>query len=53
MTHFLVDHSINQIDAALESDQSFFLWHNDWGPHSPCVVPQRFYDMYKDMDLEP
>jgi len=53
VTHYLVDHSIAQIDAALDRGEPFFLWHNDWGPHNPCYAPERFVRRHWDRVTEP
>ena len=25
----------------------FFIWTNFWGPHTPCLLPEPYYSMYK------
>ena len=49
--YFLTEHSIAQIDRGLETDSPFFLWHNFWGPHEPYFVPERYYEMYRDVAI--
>ncbi|MGM0401876.1 MAG: sulfatase-like hydrolase/transferase, partial [Chloroflexota bacterium] len=27
-------------------EKPFFLWANFWGPHTPCLLPEKYYSMY-------
>ena len=38
--------TIEQLEQFAERDESFFMWTNFWGPHSPCIVPEPYYSMY-------
>jgi arylsulfatase A-like enzyme len=49
--HYLAEHTISLIDSFAEKDSPFFIWHNNWGPHEPYYVPQKFFDMYKDVTI--
>ena len=51
--HFLAEHTIELIDRFAEAGDPFFIWHNNWGPHSPYYVPQDWYDMYRDVEIPP
>lgn len=51
--HFLVDHSLGLVDQFKDADQPFFIWHNHWGPHEAYLPMQEYYEMYKDLELEP
>ncbi len=49
--YFLTQNSINLMEQARQEDKPFFMWHNFWGPHSPYFATQKFYDIYKDMEI--
>ncbi|MEX1118577.1 MAG: sulfatase-like hydrolase/transferase [Terrimicrobiaceae bacterium] len=51
--HFLANHTIELIDTFHAGEQPFFIWHNDWGPHGEHYVPQKYYDLYKDVEIPP
>lgn len=51
--HFLTDHTISMIDQFQAQGQPFFIWHNTWGPHEPYYVPEKYYNMYKDVEIPP
>lgn len=48
---FLADHTISLIDKFAAENRPFFIWHNDWGPHGAHLVPQDYYDLYRDIDI--
>ncbi|WP_047047704.1 sulfatase-like hydrolase/transferase [Vibrio mexicanus] len=45
--YFLVDEAISHIQQCIENNQRFTLWMNFWGPHTPCIIPEPYYSMYK------
>lgn len=51
--YFLVENSIALIDEFSGRDRPFFLWHNFWGPHGPFFVPEKYLDMYRDVEIPP
>lgn len=53
VSHFLTDHTLGLIDRYASGAEPFFIWHNFWGPHVPCYAPQRFVDMYRDLEVPP
>lgn len=55
MAFFLANHTISLIDQFTAEDRGepFFIWHNFWGPHEPYYVPQKYLEMYKDVEIPP
>ena len=53
VAYFLAEHSIELMDQFSEEDRPFFITHNFWGPHEPYYVPQKYYDLYKDVSNPP
>ncbi|MBN2712271.1 MAG: sulfatase-like hydrolase/transferase [Planctomycetes bacterium] len=51
VAYFLAEHTIAMIDRFREGKEPFFIWHNFWGPHEPYYVPQKYYDMYRDVEI--
>lgn len=49
--YFIVDEAKKYILQAKENDKPFFAWINFWGPHTPCIVPEPYYSMYKKEDV--
>uniref|UniRef100_UPI0005063B40 sulfatase-like hydrolase/transferase n=1 Tax=Vibrio vulnificus TaxID=672 RepID=UPI0005063B40 len=45
--YFLVDEAISHIEKCLQQNQSFTLWMNFWGPHTPCIIPEPYFSMYQ------
>ena len=48
---FVVDEAKKAILEAKKENKPFFVWMNFWGPHTPCVVPEPYYSMYKPEDV--
>ena len=43
---YFVAHETNRlIDKAKEEEKPFFIWANFWGPHSPSIVPEPYYNL--------
>ncbi len=34
-------------------EKPFFLWANFWGPHTPCLLPEKYYSMYDPTVIPP
>ncbi|MFP3897567.1 MAG: sulfatase-like hydrolase/transferase, partial [Anaerolineales bacterium] len=34
-------------------EKPFFLWTNFWGPHTPCLLPEKYYSMYDPTTIPP
>jgi arylsulfatase A-like enzyme len=51
--YFLADNTIGMVDRFADADEPFFIWHNNWGPHAPYFAPERFVDMYRDVEIPP
>jgi len=49
--HFLVDDAVRMLRADRGAGKPFFAWLNFWGPHSPCLVPEPYYSMYRPEDI--
>jgi len=49
--YFLANNTISMIDQFIQGRQPFFIWHNNWGPHEPYYVPEKYYNMYKDVKI--
>ena len=49
--YFLAENTISMIDKFANEEEPFFIWHNNWGPHSPYFATQEYYDSYKDIDI--
>ncbi|WP_070971084.1 sulfatase-like hydrolase/transferase [Vibrio sonorensis] len=45
--YFLVDEAIKHIQVCIDENKPFTLWMNFWGPHTPCIIPEPYYSMYK------
>ncbi len=48
---YLAEEAIGYTQKAVKDGKNFFLWLNYWGPHSPCMVPEPYYSMYKPEDI--
>lgn len=48
---FVVDEAKKAILEAKKENKTFFVWMNFWGPHTPCVIPEPYYSMYKPEDV--
>ena len=48
---FVVDEAKKAILEAKKENKPFFVWMNFWGPHTPCVIPEPYYSMYKPEDV--
>lgn len=53
ISHYLATYSIEMMKRFAERDQPFFLWHNFWGPHSPCFAPERWVEKYREVAKQP
>ncbi len=53
VSHFLCSHSLELIDRFQKEGSPWFIWHNDWGPHEPYFVPEKYFARYRDMSFEP
>lgn len=49
---FVVDDAVKKVNELKGSEDPFMLYAGVLGPHDPYYVPQRFLDMYKDVELE-
>jgi arylsulfatase A-like enzyme len=49
--YFLANHTMEMMDQFSEKQEPFFITHNFWGPHEPYFVPQKYYDLYKDVEI--
>ena len=49
--YYLAENTISLIDQFDNAGEPFFIWHNNWGPHEPYFVPEKYYEMYKDVDI--
>jgi arylsulfatase A-like enzyme len=49
--YFLAQNSIELMDEFAQRGKPFFLWHNFWGPHGPFYVPEKYIDMYRDVEI--
>ncbi len=49
--YFLAEHTIGMIDRRAEAGEPFFIWHNNWGPHAPYFAPERYYEMYRNVEI--
>lgn len=45
--YFVAQETNRLIEKAGDKDQPFFIWSNFWGPHSPSIVPEPYYSMYR------
>lgn len=48
---FVVDEAKKAVLEAKKENKPFFVWMNFWGPHTPCVIPEPYYSMYKPEDV--
>ena len=48
---FLAEEAVKYTAAAAQKGNPFFMWLNFWGPHTPCMVPEPYYSMYKPTDI--
>lgn len=51
LPYFVVDEAKKAIIEAKKENKPFFVWMNFWGPHTPCVIPEPYYSMYKPEDV--
>lgn len=51
--YFLTQNTIDLMEQYRSSGDSFFIWHNFWGPHGPYHAPREYYDMYRDVEIPP
>lgn len=49
--YFVAQETNRLIEKARDKDQPFFIWSNFWGPHSPSIVPEPYYSMYRPEDI--
>lgn len=50
--YFIASEAERLIEQFNSEDDSFFLWMNFWGPHSPTIVPEPYFSMYDPADIE-
>ena len=50
---FYVNTAIDWLKNKRPNDKPFFLWLNLSCPHGPYDVPQKYHDMYKDVEIPP
>ncbi len=50
--HFIVDESLQEIQAAQTADRPFFLWASFPDPHPPYLVPEPWASMFKPDEAE-
>jgi arylsulfatase A-like enzyme len=53
VSHFLANQTLAMMDEAIDAQQPFFLWHNDWGPHGAHLVPEAYLDRYREVEVPP
>ena len=51
--HFLANNTIEMIDRFKDGDEPFFIWHNNWGPHTPHYSLDEYLDLYRDVEIPP
>ena len=51
--YFLAEHTIGLIDRFRAEGRSFFIWHNNWGPHGPYYAPAEFIEPYRSVEIPP
>ena len=49
--YFIIDEAKSYISESLAENKPFFAWINFWGPHTPCIVPEPYYSMYRKEDV--
>ena len=49
--YFIIDEAKKHILQSLNEEKPFFAWINFWGPHTPCIVPEPYYSMYRQEDV--
>lgn len=49
--YFIIDEAKSYISESLAENKPFFTWINFWGPHTPCIVPEPYYSMYRKEDV--
>lgn len=49
--YFVAQETKRLIETASCREQPFFIWANFWGPHSPSIVPEPYYSMYRPEDI--
>lgn len=49
--YFIVDEAKENLKKSIDDNKPFFAWINFWGPHTPCIVPEPYYSMYKKEDV--
>ncbi len=50
---FIIDSAIKWLGGQDTREDPFFLWIDLTLPHPPMDVPQKYKDLYKDVDLDP
>lgn len=49
--YFIIDEAKKNIKKSIDNKKPIFAWINFWGPHTPCIVPEPYYSMYKKEDV--
>lgn len=49
---FVVEHAVKKIRELRNTKSPFLLYTGVLGPHDPYYVPQRFLDLYQDMEID-
>lgn len=50
---WLADHTISLIERFQAEGRPWCIWHNAWGPHTPCYVPPAWYERFAGLSIEP
>lgn len=51
LPYFVIDEAKKAVLEAKKENKPFFIWMNFWGPHTPCIIPEPYYSMYKPEDV--
>lgn len=47
---FLSDEAVTCLKGR-DTEKPFFMWLNFWGPHTPCLLPKEYADLYREEDI--
>jgi len=53
LSRFIADDAIDSIRHFARTGRPFFVVVADWGPHSPCIIPEPYFSMYAPELFEP
>lgn len=51
LAYFIADETKTLLTNSIKDNKPFFAWINFWGPHTPCIIPEPYYSMYKKEDV--